>query len=328
MIRRSVLTMPWSSGSSAAINTAPAPPGQRSENGAAVHLDLCAGSCQHTGMRSTQRDAAARSVLERAFRILDSYGPADRTLTLAEMTRRTGIPKATVHRLAHELIDLGMLEGEHGVYRIGMRMFELGQLVPLQRELREAALPFMEDLFEATHETVHLAVLDGADVLYIEKISGHRRVAAGSRVGGRMPAHCTAVGKAILAVSPPDVLDAILAHGLVRRTAFTITAPGVLKRQLATAARVGVAYEREESDLGVTCAASPVHGFGHHVVAAISITGPVGRLQPERFTPTVRLAALGLSRRLGSPRADYAVARSRTAARLRRETLAKSSATT
>jgi DNA-binding IclR family transcriptional regulator len=274
-------------------------------------------------MRSTQRDGAARSVLERAFTILGAYGPADRKLTLAEMTRRTGIPKATVHRLAGELLELGVLEGERGVYRIGMRMFELGQLVPLQRDLRNAALPFMQDLFEATHETVHLAVLDGTDVLYIDKISGHRRVAAGSRVGGRLPAHCTAVGKAMLAVSPPGVLDALLAAGLAQRTAFTITNPSVLKRQLATVARVGVAYEREESDLGVTCAASPVYGFGRQLVAAVSVTGPVDRLRPERCAPAVHLAALALSRRLGSPSATRASSRSRPAARPRREARAE-----
>jgi IclR family transcriptional regulator, acetate operon repressor len=272
-------------------------------------------------MRSTQRDAPVRSVLERAVKILGAYGPADRTLTLAEMTRRTGLPKPTVHRLAGELLQLGLLEGKGGgVYRLGMRMFELGQLVPLQRDLRDAALPFMQDLFEATHETVHLAVLEGTDVLYIDKISGHRRVAAASRVGGRLPAHCTAVGKAILAVSPAAVLDALVAAGLVRRTAFTITSPGMLRRHLATVARTGVAYEREESDLGVTCAASPVYGFGHQVVAAISITGPVGRLQLERHTSTVRLAALGLSRLLGSPSATHDVARSRPATRLARKT--------
>jgi len=251
--------------------------------------------------------------------ILGAYGPADRKLTLAEMTRRTGIPKATVHRLAGELRELGVLEGERGVYRIGMRMFELGQLVPLQRDLRNAALPFMQDLFEATHETVHLAVLDGTDVLYIDKISGHRRVVVGSRVGGRLPAHCTAVGKAMLAVSPPDVLNALLTKGLTPRTAFTITNPSVLRRQLTTVTRTGVAYDREESDLGVTCAASPVYAFGHQVVAAISITGPVGRLRPERYAPAVHLAALALSRRLGNAPATQATSRSRAAAPLRRD---------
>ncbi len=250
-------------------------------------------------------------MLGRAFTILGAYGPADRRLTLAEITRRTGIPKPTVHRLAGELLALGALEGEHGVYRLGMRMFEFGQLVPGQRDLREAALPFMEDLYEAAHETVHLAVLDGTDVLYIEKISGHRRVAAGSRIGGRLPAHCTAVGKALLAVSPPGALEAVLAAGLARRTAFTITVPSVLRRQLIKAARAGVAYEREESDLGVTCVASPVQGFGNPAMAAISITGPVTRLEPEGYAPAVRLAALGLSRRLGNPRKTDAVRASR-----------------
>src|ERR1700730_16762548 len=157
-------------------------------------------------MHSTMGEAATRSVLARAFKILGPSPPAARDLTLAKMPRRTEIPKPTVQRLAGELLALGLLEGERGVYRLGMRMFELGQLVPRQRDLREAALPFMQDLFEATHETVHLAVLDGTEVLYIDKISGHRRVAAGSRVGGRLPAHCTAVGKAILALSPPSAV--------------------------------------------------------------------------------------------------------------------------
>lgn len=255
----------------------------------------------------TERDEATRSVLGRAFAILGAFGPADRRLTLAEITRRTGIPKPTVHRLVSALMVLGALEGEHGIYRLGMRVFELGQLVPGQRDLRDAALPFMEDLYEATHETVHLAVLTGSEVLYIEKISGHRRVAAASRIGGRLPAHCTAVGKALLAISPPEVVDAVLAAGLSRRTAFTITAPSVFRAQLATVARTGVAYEREESDLGVTCAASPVRGLGGRGLAAISVTGPVTRLKPERYASTVRLAALALSRLLGSPQEPHGV---------------------
>src|SRR5260370_31724134 len=127
------------------------------------------------------------------------------------MTRRTGLPKPRVHRLAGELVALGVLEGERGVYRLGLRMFELGQLVPRQRDLREAALPFMQDLFEAAHETVHLAVLDGTEVLYIEKISGHRRGAAGGRVGGPFPPPRTPVAHASPLPSPRRVPRATLA---------------------------------------------------------------------------------------------------------------------
>src|SRR5260370_33849645 len=97
------------------------------------------------------------------------------------MTRRTGIPKPTVHRLAGELVALGVLEGERGVYRLGRRMFELGQLVPRQRDLREAAPPFMQDLFEAAHETVHLAALEGTEVLSIQKTARDRRCLAAAR---------------------------------------------------------------------------------------------------------------------------------------------------
>ena len=102
------------------------------------------------------------------------------------------------------------------------------------------------------------------------------------------------------------MLDAVPAAGLTRRTAFSISVPSVLKKQLARAAHAGVAYEREESDLGVTCVASPISRFGEQVVAAISVTGPVSRLDPERYGPTVRLAALALSRQLGRRPADPA----------------------
>ena len=121
--------------------------------------------------------------MRRAFRLLAAYGPADGVLTLAEFARRTGVPKPTVHRLVGDLVDLGVLERADGGYRLGMWMFELGQLVPRQRELREAALPFLQDLYEAAHETAHLAVLQDTQVLYVEKITGHRRTRTGSRIG-------------------------------------------------------------------------------------------------------------------------------------------------
>jgi IclR family acetate operon transcriptional repressor len=241
---------------------------------------------------------AATSVVARAMTLLTAFRPGDAELTLAELCRRTGLPKTTAHRLLGELAEWQVVERtEHGV-RLGMRLFELGQLAPLQRGLREAAAPFLADLFEATHETVHLAVLDGVEVVYVHKLAGRRGPAVPSRLGGRMPAHCTGVGKALLAFAPPGRLAAVVEAGLERRTPRTIIAPGLLDAELARIRERGVAVEHEESTVGITCVAAPVLDAVGHAQAAISITGWANRLDTTRFAPAVRTAALGLARAL------------------------------
>lgn len=234
--------------------------------------------------------------LDRAFLILDSFGPDDGELRLAEIARRTGIPKPTVLRIATALTDWGALERTGAGYRLGVRLFELGGLTRRQRRLRDVALPFMEDLYEATHETVHLAVLEGATTLIVEKIAGHQPIPVPSRVGGRGPAYCTGLGKALLAFSPPEVTEAVIAAGLDRWTPYTIVVPALLRDHLAEVQRSGVAYEREESTVGVVCAAAPVFDRHREVVAAISVAASVHRMSPERLAPAVRTAALSLSR--------------------------------
>ncbi|MET1000881.1 MAG: IclR family transcriptional regulator, partial [Acidimicrobiia bacterium] len=198
------------------------------------------------------------------------------------------------------LVDAGILEREDGQLELGLRLFELGQLVPRQRTLRDAALPFMEDLFEATHETVHLAVLDGIEILYVEKIMGHRRVRSPSRVAGRMPLYCTAVGKAILAFSPPELLDRVIEAGLRPRTPYTIVSANLLRESVAEVARTRVAFDREESLLGLGCAAAPVFGPHHELVGALSVSGSTSRIEPDRMATAVKTASLSLSRVLGA----------------------------
>ncbi|MCP9972586.1 IclR family transcriptional regulator [Actinomadura madurae] len=146
---------------------------------------------------------------------------------------------------------------------------------PRPRGLREAALPFLEDLYEATHENIHLAVLDGTDTLFLEKVTGRRSMPIVSRVGGRLPAYCTATGKLFLALGPPLRLERVLAAGLVRYTPHTIIMPGLLQRELARTADRGYAVNREESEAGVSAVAAPVLDHRRHVIAAISITGNV-----------------------------------------------------
>lgn len=255
-------------------------------------------------MRSTQRNAdphAPNSVLGRSLTLLTAFRVGEEELSLAELHRRTGIAKPTVLRLLAELGEWSVVERTPHGFRLGMGLFELGQLVPSQHGLREAAAPFLTDLFEATHETVHLAVPDGTEVIYVQKLDGRHGPRVSSRVGGRMPAYCTGVGKALLAFGPPGLFTEVLAAGLRRRTPRTIVAPGLLKAELEAIRASGVALEREESTVGITCVAAPVHDSQGNAVAAVSITGWTNRLDPDRFAPAVRTAARGISRTLGHP---------------------------
>lgn len=254
-------------------------------------------------MRTAEWNGGPNSVLGRAMTLLTAFRPDEVELSLAELARRTGMAKSTAHRLLRELTSWDLVERTPGGVRLGMRLFELGSQVPRQRGLREAAAPFLADLFEATHETVHLAIPDGIEVVYVQKLESRGGPKVPSRVGGRLPAHCTGVGKAMLAFAPPERLEALLAAGLNRRAPRTVVAPGLLSQELAEIRERGVAMEHEESTVGITCVAAPVLDADGVAVAAVSITGWVNRLDPARFAPAVRTAALGISRvlRVGHP---------------------------
>lgn len=255
-------------------------------------------------MRSTERNrrqgSGAVAVLERALSVLSIFDLEHTELGISELARRAALPKSTVHRMVAEMVRLGILEQDGTRLRLGLRLFELGQLVPRQSTLREAALPYMEDLREATHSAVHLAVLEGVEVVYVEILRGRDRQVLPSRVGGRMPAHATGVGKAILAFSAPEVVKARIDAGLTRSSPYTILLPGPLARELNTIRAAGVSFDREESALGVVCAAAPVFGANGRVQGALSVTGRAERLDVERMAPAVRTAALALSRVLGA----------------------------
>ena len=247
-------------------------------------------------------DAGHESVLQRANLLLDAFGPRHRYLTLSSMVMRTGLPKSTVHRTAQQMTALGWLTYENGKYSLGTRMVELAGLSSARHELREAALPFMEDLYEATHMTLHLGIRKEHEVLYIEKIGGHDRITELSHVGGRMPLYCTAIGKSLLAFSADNVLESVVNHGLVRHTQATITSTTQLQRELATVADSHVSFDREESSIGVCCVAAPILGADRTVVGALSVTGRASRHRLDRLAPAVVTAARGASRALAGQR--------------------------
>jgi IclR family transcriptional regulator, acetate operon repressor len=239
--------------------------------------------------------ADIRSVLRRAVGILDIFSPSDSFLPLAEISRRSRLPKTTTHRLAAELVELGLLErGQYG-YRVGLRMFELGQLAPRMRWLRERALPWLEDLQASTSMTVNLAVREGLDVLYIEILSPLRGMRLPSRIGARLPAHSSGLGKVILAYSEPLITDEVLQGGLTRFTQHTIQSPDRLLATLSDVRREGVAIDDGETVRGVLCLAAPVFGSDGQLIAAVSVTANSTRRRLDRAEPLVRATASGVS---------------------------------
>ncbi|MEU6353008.1 IclR family transcriptional regulator [Streptomyces sp. NPDC047072] len=234
-------------------------------------------------------------MLEKAAVILECFTPSGGPFRLSELSERTGLAKPTVHRLATDLVRLGWLERSGAQYRLGPKLFELGSLVPHRLDLREAALPFLQDLFEATRETVHLGVRDGMDVVYLERIHGHEALQLPSRIGGSLPLTCTGVGKALLAFSGAELTEELLTQPLPSLTPHSITDPARLRMALEKIRVSGLAYEEQEAAPGVSCIAAPVFSGGT-VVAALSVAVPRSRFSPAQLAPAVRTAALGLSR--------------------------------
>ncbi len=244
-----------------------------------------------------------RSVTARGFAVLDAFTTAAPALSLSEIARRAGLPLTTTHRLVAELRAAGALERDvDGTYRIGLRLWEIGSLAPRGVPLREAALPFLEDLYEVTHENAQLGVREGHDVVYIERIAGRRAVGVLTRVGGRFPLHASGIGLVLLAHAPESVRRDVLERPLQRFTGYTVTDRARLERILAEIRRNGVAIsDRQVTDDAMSVAA-PVTDSSGEVIAALSIVAKAGDGVAVRLAPVVRAAALGTSRALSAKR--------------------------
>jgi DNA-binding IclR family transcriptional regulator len=242
-----------------------------------------------------------------AAKVLDVFGAfsAERVeLSLSGISRRAGLALTTAHRIVTELAEWGALErNQAGRYRIGLRLWEVASLAPRGLALREAALPYLEDLYEATHENVQLAVREDLEVVFVERIAGRGSVRVLTRVGGRFALHATGVGLVLLSFAPTEVQEQVLAGPLEAWTDRTITRPEQLRRVLAGVRRTGIAVSDRQVTTDALSVAAPIYGPDDEVVAALSIVVRSEDAQPLALAPAVRAAARGASRALGSPTA-------------------------
>lgn len=237
-----------------------------------------------------------RQVLLRAARLLRSMAERGGSATLSDLVDETGLAKATAHRLMSQLMEVGFVRRDGRRYEFGIGLFELGSDTTFC-VLRETARPFMEDLRAGTHETVHLAVLDGVHVLYVERLVSHESPPMPTWRGHRNPAYATGAGKAILAYSPDIVVEDVIADGFSKLTPRTIKSGGDLRKELITVRGSGIAYDRGERLPDIVSAAAPIFENGE-AVGAVSVTGPMQRLDLARMGPAVRAVAAGISRSL------------------------------
>jgi DNA-binding IclR family transcriptional regulator len=245
-------------------------------------------------MSGIAEPATPTAVIDRIALVLDAFDGPGR-LTLAQIVRRTGLPRSSAHRMLDRLVQVRWLRRSGRDYELGMRLVELGSLAVHQDRLVRAASPLLGELHRATGLVAHLAVLDGSDVVYLDKIGDSPVAPLPTRVGARVPAHCTAIGKAILAYCDQDAAVNLQ----VRRTKYSIASSAQLAIELSRVRAHGVAFEREESLLGFGCVAAPIGGpgEGQEVLAAVSVCGPMSRMMfDQRLTAPVRMTAMGIWR--------------------------------
>ncbi|WP_308188516.1 IclR family transcriptional regulator [Nocardia spumae] len=227
------------------------------------------------------------SMIERMTLILDAFDAATPTLTLLELVERTGLPRSTVHRILDQMIRLRWLAHSAGGYRLGMRTLELGGLTADHNEIRDAVSPLLHELSQRTGMVGHLAVLDGREVVYLDKAGGRFAAALPTRLGGRMPAHATALGKAMLSALEPAIAEAAFRARLPRLTPRTLCEPDALHRELGQIRlRQGVAIDREEAMAGIACVAAPLRGRGAPP-AALSLSGRADAMSYDRLARVV-----------------------------------------
>lgn len=243
--------------------------------------------------------------IKRAFELLELLGNANTNLGVALLAEQSDLPLGTTHRLLTTLKQLGYVEqdAETHKYTLGVRILQLRGAVIEQLNLGMIAMPIMKNLMHQVNETVHLAVLNDCEIVYIERIEGLKTQGMYTRIGKRAPAHSTALGKAMLAFMPETIWQEVVARrGLPRFSPTTITTVEALQAELESIRQRGYALDNGETGEPVRCVAAPVRDYTGNVVAAVSVSGPekqVHRGRDNELSNAVRRATSMISARLG-----------------------------
>lgn len=256
-------------------------------------------------------EGAGTGTLGKVMSVLEAVALSDRPMRFTDVLAVSGQPRGTLHRQLSHLVQEGLLEVrvDH-VYVPGLRLLKLASASWARNEFRAVAAPFLEALHRETGETVHLGVLRGREIIYLDKVESRQAVRMNSQIGNASPVYCTGVGKAALSTLAPDALDAIVSGLEFRQfTPRTITSRSLLMEELDAVHRDGVAFDREEHESGIRCVAAPICDADRTLAAGVSVTGPayrVGQEQLQTWAPLVCRAARAimdeLAARLGPQR--------------------------
>jgi DNA-binding IclR family transcriptional regulator len=225
------------------------------------------------------------SSVKRALELLDHFTAEQPELSLAEISREADAHKSSVFRILTTLEAMGFVEKnpQSGKYRLGLKIFALAGRFWGHHDIRQIASPFMEELARESGELIHLAVLDGLDIVYLEKKGQGQVLTVATRVGGRDPAYTSSMGKVLLSDLPEEKLRQILRRRKLRKlTPNTISEIPQLIKELAEIREQGFAVDNEESFSGIRCVGAPIRNAAQKVVAAISITVPAQRMDDQR----------------------------------------------
>ncbi len=214
-------------------------------------------------------------ILAKGLNLLEELAQSTEGMTAVELASSIGVHKTSAYRYLNTLIQGGYIRSDgDGRYQLGNKILELGSQLLRRMPLRETAHPFLVKLSADTQKTVHLCVLDGHDVVYIDKIESHRTLPIMSRIGSRAPAYCTGVGKALLSGLPTDQVVSLLRETtLEKRTPNTITDPIKLLEEIKLTAERGYAVDNGEHEAGIKCFAALIKGFSGDMMGAVSLTG-------------------------------------------------------